>query len=110
MKPIGLLVAIIFPYVLLFSATGSITGTVIDKITQEPLIGASVVLVGTELGAATDGDGNFVISGVEAGSYNIKMSMLGYKPIIKSRVIVKPGSRFILKSNSRKRRFNWVRL
>ena len=41
---------------------GSITGTVKDKLTQEPLIGVSIKLEGTEIGAATDLDGNFSLS------------------------------------------------
>ena len=38
--------------------TGKIAGVIIDKSTQEPLIGANVFLEGTGLGAATDVDGD----------------------------------------------------
>ncbi|HEX9615426.1 MAG TPA: carboxypeptidase-like regulatory domain-containing protein, partial [Bacteroidota bacterium] len=35
---------------------GKITGTVTDAATKEPLIGANIVLVGTNTGATTDGE------------------------------------------------------
>lgn len=58
--------------------TGTITGTVTDAQTGEPLISANVVVEGTGLGAATDLDGNYTISGVEAGTLRIRARFLGY--------------------------------
>lgn len=54
------------------------TGTVIDS-TGEPVIGASVLVIGTNLGAATDIDGNFSIRGIKPGA-KIKIAGVGYKP------------------------------
>lgn len=39
-----------------------IRGTVVDSKTKEPLIGATVQVAGTNLGTATDIDGNFVVN------------------------------------------------
>ena len=39
---------------------GIIKGTVKDKLTNEPIIGANILIVGTSSGTATDFDGNFV--------------------------------------------------
>ncbi|MCW9064832.1 MAG: carboxypeptidase-like regulatory domain-containing protein, partial [Ignavibacteriaceae bacterium] len=41
--------------------TGKITGTVTYKTTGEPLPFVNIIIVGTNLGAATDIDGNYVI-------------------------------------------------
>lgn len=40
----------------------SVHGTVLSKVDDEPLIGASVFCDATKTGVATDIDGNFVIS------------------------------------------------
>ncbi len=55
----------------------TITGRVVDE-RQEPLIGASVTVVGTEAGAITDIDGRYSI---EASAGNIlRFTYLGYRP------------------------------
>jgi len=65
---------------LIYPATGgSIEGNIIDRDTQQPLPGANVMLDGTTLGAATDIQGHFIISNVPAGSYSVRVHMIGYK-------------------------------
>ena len=50
-----------------WAQTGVICGTVTDAKYKEPLIGASVVIEGTTIGAVTDVDGYFRIEKVEPG-------------------------------------------
>jgi hypothetical protein len=59
--------------------TGKINGRVIDQKTGEALIGANVILKGTVYGAATDLDGNYYISGVPSGVYQLIVSYVGYE-------------------------------
>lgn len=54
-----------------------VAGTVSDK-DGEPLIGASVLVVGAKLGAATDIDGNFSITAPANGK--LQVSYVGYEP------------------------------
>ncbi|MAT40268.1 MAG: TonB-dependent receptor [Ectothiorhodospiraceae bacterium] len=68
--------------------TGSIRGKVFDAVTQEPLIGANVLLVDTEIGAATDLEGNFLIERIPPGTYQVRISSIGYKPRIQTDVVV----------------------
>lgn len=63
-------------------AQGVIKGIVIDKKTQEPVIGAAVVVENTTTGAATDVDGKFSISNVKAGKCNLKVSCISYASVI----------------------------
>ncbi|MCS7258586.1 MAG: TonB-dependent receptor [candidate division WOR-3 bacterium] len=70
--------------------TGRIIGRVIDVDTREPLVGVNVVVEGTELGAATDADGKYLITNVPAGRYNITASYIGYQPQTVKNVIVIP--------------------
>lgn len=55
----------------------TVTGTVTDK-TGEPLIGASVLVVGTQNGSATDLNGNFTLKNVAEGAI-IRVSYVTYK-------------------------------
>ena len=60
--------------------TGKIAGKVLDGTTKEPLVGATVLVVGTTQGAATDLDGNYVILNLRPGVYAVKASAIGYQP------------------------------
>lgn len=66
-------------------STRTITGRVLDA-AGEPLIGVSVVVVGTTNGALTDLDGNYSLS-IAEGATHLKFSYIGYKE-----QIVKIGS------------------
>jgi hypothetical protein len=72
--------------------TGSLTGTVKDKLTQEALIGVSIKLEGSEIGAATDLEGNFRITGIPSKSYNVVASYVGYAPQTKFNVVITSGN------------------
>jgi len=58
---------------------GTVAGTVSDVSTGGVLPGANVVLEGTDLGAAADESGSFVVENVPAGSYTVTASVMGYK-------------------------------
>lgn len=58
-------------------AQRTITGTVTDAETGEPLIGANILVVGTSSGTITDFDGAYSIS-VPEGSNNLEVSYTGY--------------------------------
>ncbi|GAB4367338.1 MAG: hypothetical protein Kow0042_07850 [Calditrichia bacterium] len=61
--------------------TGKIVGTIKDKDTGEPLIGANVVLEGTGMGASTDTDGFFMIINVPPGTYTLTVYYVGYATV-----------------------------
>lgn len=56
---------------------GIVKGTIFDKDTKEPLIGASVMATPGNAGMATDVDGNYSIR-LNAGNYNFRISYIGY--------------------------------
>ena len=51
-------------------------------------IGCNVIILGTELGAATDLDGNYKIIKIPPGNYKIQVIMIGYAKTNISNVIV----------------------
>ncbi len=57
----------------------NIKGTVTDKRLNEPIIGASVLVEGTNNGTITDMDGNFSLKNVSKGNV-LKISYIGYQP------------------------------
>ncbi len=56
-----------------------ITGTVVDADSNEPLIGASVLVKGTSTGTITDIDGSFSIISDRTGDCRIEVAYLGYQ-------------------------------
>ncbi len=68
---IGLLIA-----QLSFAAT--LKGIVTDVSSNEPLVGATVMLKGTKFGAATGLDGSFEIKNVPTGKYELEVRFIGY--------------------------------
>jgi outer membrane receptor protein involved in Fe transport len=69
-------------------STGKITGRVVDKISQQPIPGVNILVLETQFGAATDLNGEFEITNVPVGNYQVKASAIGYISIVKSDVIV----------------------
>ncbi len=57
--------------------TSQISGVVYSEADGEPVIGASVLVVGTDLGAATDIEGKFVIADVPASATTLRVSYMG---------------------------------
>ena len=68
-----------------FAQTGSITGRVLDKESEDYLTGANVIINGTSLGAASDLDGRFIIRNVPVGEHKITVSYIGYNSVFNSR-------------------------
>jgi len=70
------------------SSKGTIIGIVEDEVTKESIPGVNILVVGTNYGAATNLEGKFKITGLEIGSYQIKVSAIGYNTLQKSDIIV----------------------
>ncbi|MBP9055588.1 MAG: TonB-dependent receptor [Saprospiraceae bacterium] len=85
MKLIKTILVLLLP-ILSFAQTGTIKGTVKDKLSNEAIIGANIVLVGSDLGTSTDIDGSYKIEGLKPGIYNISVSYLGYETINQSEI------------------------
>ena len=57
---------------------GKLTGAMTDK-SKSAIIGASIVIVGSSLGAATDIDGYYVIMNIPPGVYDVRITGVGYE-------------------------------
>ncbi|MCF8237081.1 MAG: TonB-dependent receptor [Saprospiraceae bacterium] len=81
---------------------GVIRGSVIDDSNGDPVAFATVRIQGTDIGVNTDLDGFFSINGLDAGTFNVVVSYLGYDSSALE-VILKTGElrsiRFLLKES-----------
>lgn len=78
-------------------AQKTVTGTVIDGTTGEPVIGASVLVDGTSLGAATDVNGKFSIANVPNSAATVRVSYIGMKT---QQVAISPNMKVTLESDA----------
>ena len=79
-----------------------VTGVVVDADTEEPIIGASVLVKGTTIGTITDIDGKYEISNIPAGSKSLMISFVGMRtvevPITTSepqKIVMRPDAQVI---------------
>jgi len=70
---------------------GAIVGKVVDAKTREGLPGANVLIKGTYYGGASDVEGNVRIMNIGEGTYTLEVSLLGYKPMQFTEIVVLPG-------------------
>ena len=79
----------IFALLLPFMAAAqlSISGKVTDQQTGEALPGASIVLVNQQLNTVTDVGGRYRIDNLNAGTYTLKVTYIGYQTMTKTVVL-----------------------
>jgi len=77
-----LIASIGIPFSLSAGVTGKISGTIIQAETNEPLMGATIQLVGTNYGRISDSDGQFIILNISPGTYDLKVTYIGYETMI----------------------------
>lgn len=76
--------------------TQTIRGTVVDKQTQNPLLGAVVQVLGVDgKNALADEEGRFRIEQVPVGRWQVKVSLLSYKERVQT-VILTSGKEIVL--------------
>ncbi|MCB9225061.1 MAG: TonB-dependent receptor [Crocinitomicaceae bacterium] len=76
--------------------TQTVRGSLKDKQTFQPIIGAKVIIADTDplIGSVTDLDGKFRIENVPVGRHQIAISFVGYEPIIMNNIEV--GSKEVI--------------
>lgn len=76
---------------------GKITGTVIDKNTQDRLAGATLVFIGdTRYDVVSDAEGRFTVD-VPVGTYRLNGSYIGYAPYALFEIVVTSGNPQVLR-------------
>lgn len=74
----------------------NIRGVVLDKLSQTPIIGATIAVQNSTKQTQTDNSGNYLLTDMAPDRYEIKVSFSGYKEVIIPNVIVTSGKEVIL--------------
>jgi len=62
--------------------SGKLAGTITDAATGEPLPGATIKVVGTQIATEADSDGEFYIINLPVGTHTVSVSRMGYETVI----------------------------
>ncbi|MDE8697621.1 carboxypeptidase-like regulatory domain-containing protein, partial [Bacteroides cellulosilyticus] len=97
-RKLMLLLACLFVGIGLVTAqTQTITGVVISEEDGQPVIGASVLVKGTQLGTITGVDGDFTLSNVPSSAKTLQITYIGMQA---QDVTIKPNVKVIMKSDT----------
>jgi outer membrane receptor protein involved in Fe transport len=93
-KLLFLLVLLLAANAAVLAQSGALQGKVIDKATREPIPFTNIIIEskGTQAGGtATDFDGKYTIKPITPGTYDVKASFLGYKPVQITGIPIRSG-------------------
>jgi hypothetical protein len=82
MKPFLFSLFLFLTSIPLLGQQGVIKGKIFNKINNQPVQFANVAVQGTTVGVVADESGNFEISGLAPGLYNLQISFVGFKPLM----------------------------
>lgn len=70
------------------ATTGKLTGVITDSKDGVPLVGCNIMLLGTDIGAATDANGEYIILNIPPGYYDVRAMMIGYEMMTVKDVVI----------------------
>ena len=76
----------------LAAAQGIVSGRVTDQANGNPLVGARVIVVGTSLTASSNAEGRYRITGVPAGTFQVRASQIGFASGTKPATVADQGA------------------
>jgi outer membrane receptor protein involved in Fe transport len=80
----------------LAQSKGVLAGKVGDKSTNEDLIGANILVVGTTTGTSTDIDGTYSIRSLLPGKYKIRVSYTSYQAAVIDNITIEAGKTTVI--------------
>jgi hypothetical protein len=85
----------------LSAQTQTVRGTVVDKIAQSPIPGATIVLLNVEpmIVEQSDEEGNFSLPNVPVGQQSFRITYSGYKEVVLQNITVNSGKELVLTVN-----------
>lgn len=101
MKQFILIISSLFFSISFYAQKGTITGTVLDKGTQEPIPYVNIVIKSGNTittGGISDDKGIFAVDKIPFGSYNLEIQFIGYKTLVES-ITVNASNRKVNLSN-----------
>ncbi len=79
-------------------STQTVRGTLLDRDSKQPIIGATITILNGEIiaGTATDMNGNFKLPNIPLGRKTIKVTYIGYETLTYPDVMVTAGKEVVL--------------
>ena len=96
-KKLILFFACLFLYAGMATAQTKVTGTVVSQEDGEPVVGATVMVVGTQTGTVTDLEGRFSLT-MPPGKSVLRITYVGMEPL---EVSARPNMRIVLTSDQK---------
>lgn len=99
MKSVSLFFSILFISFYSFAQnTQIVRGRIIDKISQYPLVGASIIVLNTDpvIGAIADIDGYYELKEVPVGRQSFKIQAIGYGETARTNLLVSSGKELVI--------------
>jgi outer membrane receptor protein involved in Fe transport len=72
----------------LCQTSGKISGKILDKKNNTPLVGSNIIIVQTQAGTSADEEGYFNLINVSPGKYSVRIMMIGYESVTIEDVVV----------------------
>jgi len=85
---------VLFASFMAFAQPGTLKGKLLDRESNEPVPFANIVLEngGTQVGGtSTDFDGNYIIKPIPPGTYDLKATSVGFKPVLVQDLLIRAG-------------------
>lgn len=79
----------------------TVRGTIVDKVSQSPIPGATILVTDTDpvMHTQSDPDGKFSLPGVPVGQHTFRFIYSGYKEIVMQNISVNSGKELVLNIN-----------
>ena len=87
-----IIVFLLFSFSIFAQNNGRISGKIVDKLSQKPIIGATVLLDNSSKGTSANENGEFRLTGLALKTYNIHFSAIGYEKYTSFNVIINAGN------------------
>ncbi|HCD53590.1 MAG TPA: TonB-dependent receptor, partial [Balneolaceae bacterium] len=91
-----LLLVVLLPTMAWAQSTGNISGVITEESTGETLPGVNVRIVGTNFGAATGFDGDYLIRNIRPGEYTLEITFIGFQVVQVTGIKVEAGETTIV--------------
>ena len=85
---VAALLLLMIPTLVVAGTTGKIAGVVEDDNTGEPIPGATIRVIGTDIVTETDVDGDYFIINLPSGTYTLAVTVIGFQTVEKENVRV----------------------
>jgi iron complex outermembrane receptor protein len=74
------------------AGTGIVTGRVVDSASQQPLVSATIRVIGTTSGALTRNDGSYTLSGIRPGPQQLRVTRIGFAAQVRPITVTAGGT------------------